>query len=712
MNRHPRTRLLRRLLPLLLVAAACCASAHADERAERETLWASGFSLMPAIGFYPHGGSHGDTEPLNGTAAHGDGTLTWVADFPAKGTYQVWTRRYVGRGGARVLVNEAPVEGGDGRAQSGGGRQYAWYHHGAIEVDAGPSHVDVEVDSTFFDAVLFTRDAEFDPSQDALPEQTADPVFTAPRLYRDDAHLADFAGDAGVVIGALDDPYKEHHNDLVPTTDETLQTLSMWGSANQYVTATFAMRALEPTDKLTLRLDQLTGPDGTTLDREAIDLRIVQLRERERRLHASGHRDKKDLHDHTRGVVPDFLLRDDRTGYPPEGEQGGYGGGLCITDISAHRSRQVWVTVHVPEDAPAGRYRGEIILEAENTRTQALPVRLEVLPVDLQDVEGYYGSYHRARLDPDRPGAISKAQYLEDLKTQVRYGFNATTLYAGFDAIDLVREAGMAEAPVLMHNPGSQRHLDRVRRAKEMGFADLYFYGVDEPDSDDVDRVVEVAERANHLGVHLFMAINNPGVYNQIRAHVSRPVLVIYRFDARRAQSHVAYANEQDFRPVSYWTTADSFPLLYRALSGLYNTASGYHGISPWSSMDYATDAAPHEGRYVLHVPDESGKVIPSLRLEACRDGIDDVRYLQALDRAIAAAEQRLRELSDRDEEPRPALEAALEEARAVREARFESIDGWYFTYVNSLGDNPARLNATRRAFAEAHITLMEQLER
>lgn len=698
------------IVVLLGPVPAVAAEESADDAGERrgdETFWASGFSLMPAPGLYRHGGSHGDTEPLTGDAAHGTGALTWVATFPETDTYHAWIRRYTGRGGATVTLNEADIE--DGRGRVGGGRtQYSWYHMGAAEVEAGDHHVDLHVANTFFDAVLFTRDESFDPTEDELPPPTMNPTFTAPRLYRDDTRLADRAGEAGLVVAGLADRYAEHHNDLVPEPEEVLDGLDLWGSANQYVTGTVVLRALRPTGELTLRLDELAGPEGATIDAERIDLRLVHLRERERRLHASVHRDGRD-HDHTLATVPDLLLRDDRTGYPPTGEQGGYGGGACVTDIPAHRSRQLWLTVHVPEDAPAGEYRGRLVMSTEAGDEQKLPVTVEVLPIDLRDVEGYYGSYYRARLDTDRAGAIPREQFLADLELQARYGFNAATLYAGFDAINLPLEAGMTEAPVLMHNPSSSRHVEQRDRAREMGFTDLYYYGVDEPRSESqIERTLNVTARAREIGLHVFMAVNNRGAYEQIREHITRPVLVMYNFDARRGQDHIQFANEQGFRPVSYWTTNDSFPLIYRALAGLYNKAAGYDGIAPWASMDYAIDAAPHEGRYMLHVPDERGEPVPSVRLEACRDGIDDVRYLQALDRAIAEATQRLE--PDSAETPSP-LADALAHAREVRKQRFESISGWYFSYVNRISRQSGVLDESRREMAEAYLKIREHLE-
>ena len=82
---------------------------------------------MPAWGFYPNGQAYGDTKLLGRWTAWTVGatqsSLTWVAEFPADATWQVWVRRYGGYGTVAVELDERRVDGGQG--QPGGGR-YVW----------------------------------------------------------------------------------------------------------------------------------------------------------------------------------------------------------------------------------------------------------------------------------------------------------------------------------------------------------------------------------------------------------------------------------------------------------------------------------------------------------------------------------------------------------------------------------------------------------
>ena len=150
---------------------------------------------------------------------------------------------------------------------------------------------------------------------------------------------------------------------------------------------------------------------------------------------------------------------------------------------------------------------------------------------------------------------------------------------------------------------------------------------------------------------------------------------------------------------VSYWAASPAFPLYYRLMSGLYNTACGYQGSAPWAYQDFPDDRLYTTPAHAMAYPDAAGQPIPTLRWEAFRDGIDDVRYLQALDRAIAAAEARLKQPA-----PGGKLAAALDEARRVRAEHYESISGRWFQYT--FRQRPGDPDRVRRAMAEATCRL------
>ncbi|MBB75073.1 MAG: hypothetical protein CMJ75_11240 [Planctomycetaceae bacterium] len=670
------------------------AANHAQAAA---TLWTTGDSLLPAWGFFPLRQAYGGTKPLGGRAAWcaagNQGQLTWVADVPVTGTYQVWVRHYGGYGNVQVLLDEQLVTGGRG-GPSGG--RYVWRHAGQIEISAGTHHVDLLVSRGMFDAVLLTTDRMLNPSQQTLPPPLKKPVLRALRTYRDDAHLEPAAGKYGFVLGCHD-LYAEALYDWLPdkVKPPRVDRLSLWGAAGQYINGTLAVRALTHLDALRVSLPQLVGPNNNTIGSSAIDVRVVHVRPRKNTLFESGH---------SQVLVPELLLRDDRTGWPPKGDQGGYGGGQCVTRIPAHQSRQLWLTVHIPTNAPAGSYRGTLALTAASVRQ--LPVVLEVLPVALQPAKGYYGIYHRSQpVDPDKPFYVSPKRYLAELEDQVRHGLNAATLYGGFSTLKLARQAGLSRAPCLMHWPDGNA-AQQVQAAKQMGFDDLYYYGVDEPTQPaQIERCRQEAERRQRAGLHMFTAINSQAAQAATRDFIDRPVYNIYVFGGKQ-NSEVTYVRQRGFRPISYWVSATAYPLPYRALTGLYNKACGYQGSSPWAYQDYPDQRLydPDQPAHKVTYPDESGLPIPTLAWEAHRAGIDDVRYLEALDRVLAAAQQ-----IEPGKRP-PALATALAVAQQTRKQHFESIDGRWFEYLCRIA--PGDLQQSRRALAEATVQLQQALPR
>lgn len=654
---------------------------------------------MPAWGFYPNKGSYGGSKSLGVAAAWIPGAkaehvLTWVVNFPIGGTYHVWIRQYGGYGRVRVSVDERLVTEGWGGA---GGGHYVWKHNGKQTISAGIHHVDINVLRGMFDAILFSLDGSFDPRKNKLPRPVSTPVLRALRTYRDDSVLGNKGGVHGFAVGSVQ-PYAELLYDWLPRQTEIIGCLRLWGAPNQYITGSFAVRALEKANEFKVFLSELVGPNNTKIDKNKIDLRVVHIRKR-----------RIDLFElnHPATVVPELLLRDDRTELPPKGKQGGFGGGGCVTRIPSHESRQFWLTIHIPPDSGAGVYKGNILLSVTGSRKRnlSLPVEVEVFPIDLKKAEGYYSIFYPAQPNnSQRSKYVTPNRYFAELKDQVRHGLNSTTLYGGFSTLLFAREAGMTKPPCIMHWPDS-RASNWINEAKKNGLGGLLFYGVDEPTTTAaIERCRKEAERRRKLGLSMMTAINSREAQSATREVIDHPVYNIYVFSGKNNDA-VIYALKKGFKPVSYWGTGTAFPLLYRALTGLYNRACGYLGSMPWSYQDVTDNGLydPHKTIHKVTYPDEYGEPIPTLCWEAHRAGIDDVRYLEALDRAIAMAQKHLSE-SDTHRE----LAHAVAEAQKVRRKYFESIEGRWFEYLCSL--KPGNLDVARRAFADAIVAINQCL--
>lgn len=681
-------------LSLLSIAwVALLAGGEVKNRpAEEITFWTTGDRLLPAWGFYPNSSSYGGTSPSGAgsawTCSGGTHVLTWVAQFPMSGPYHVWVRHYGGYGKVGVTVDDQPPREPRGGP---GGAKYVWRHLGALDVVAGRHHIDITVEGGMLDAVLFTLHAELQPESAALPPPVEEPLLRGFRAYRDDSHLAGLAGPRGFVLGAVR-PYEEVRYDWLPRPEDLIQRVSLWGAAGQYVSGSFAVRALQPIAALRVELESLEGPDGSRLGPDAIDLRVVHLRRRHFVMPATRTATEE---------LPDLLLRDDRTELPPKGPQGGYGGGACVAGIPAHQARQFWITIHVPRGAKPGIWKGRLRFVGDGDEVRAeLPLELEILSLDLRPVEGYYSIYYPNQpVKKDRPSYVSPQRFAAELADQVRHGLNSTTLYGGFDTLEAAARAGMTRAPCIMGWPGGDAP-QQIQRAKELGFDGLLYYGVDEPRTpEQIERCLKESARRQKLGLPMMAAINSRSAQEALRDAVTHPVYNIKVFDSP-GNEQVKHARSKGFQPVSYWAVSPAFPLYYRLMLGLYNTACGYLGSAPWAYQDFPDDRLYTTPAHAMAYPDASGLPIPTLRWEAFRDGIDDVRYLQALERAIAAAEAKL-------EQPAPGskLAVALEEARRVHAEQYRSISGRWFQYT--FRQQPGDPDRVRRAMAEATCKLI-----
>jgi hypothetical protein len=406
-------------------------------------------------------------------------------------------------------------------------------------------------------------------------------------------------------------------------------------------------------------------------------------------------------------LVPELLVYDDRTKLPPRGKQGGFGGGVCTTRIPLHESRQFWLTVHIPEGSPPGVYKGNLLFDVTDSanRHVSLPVEIEILAVDLQGAEGYYSIFYPSRPDgAEIKHQIPAERYLAELKDQVRHGLNSTSLYGRFGTISYAKEAGMTKPPCIMMWPDNQ-DFNWIDAAKKVGLGGLLFYGVDEPRTPEmIEKCKREAQRRRSLGRSMMTAIDSRQAQLATRDVIDYPVYNIYVFSGRDNEA-VMYARKKGFNPVSYWMASTPFPLHYRALTGLYNKACGYVGSMPWSYQD-VSDNSLYDPDKIIHkvtYPDEYGEPIPTLCWEAHRDGIDDVRYLETLDRAIAKAQERLGEYDSPAE-----LANAIKDAQEVRKKYFESIQGRWFEYLCGL--QPGELETARRAFADAIIQINRHL--
>ena len=139
--------------------------------------------------------------------------------------------------------------------------------------------------------------------------------------------------------------------------------------------------------------------------------------------------------------------------------------------------RQFWLTVHMPDDARAGTYRGDVTITAANAGSTTLTLEVTVPSFDLLEPKFEYSVYYPTMLDrPDmsdvhraRYNPITDQQYLAEARNMVAHGCTNPCIYGAAERdkggklhftelsriLDLREKAGMPKAvPLYMFDGG------------------------------------------------------------------------------------------------------------------------------------------------------------------------------------------------------------------------------------------------------------------
>ncbi len=328
--------------------------------------------------------------------------------------------------------------------------------------------------------------------------------------------------------------------------------------------------------------------------------------------------------------------------------------------LEANEGGQFWLTVQVPQGTPPGRYTGEITITPIGGEEKAtrLPVVLTVPDIELSTSDVAFGTWRDISPLSGERGPInvlpgSDEIYLAD---QRRHGMNTVGTYCmaerkdkegnfhvAFPELDAmvqnVQRAGLCrDHPLLLHTwredmvggefgqlaGGTQAILDIYGHGKETGWPDLLFYVLDEPGGGErAKRVIEVMKDytpARRRGVRTVTAGPNPNLQGHLYD------VWIVGVGTSNWEELFALADKHGSEVWMYdcgYTGRNS--LLERFYAGLFTWRTGVKGNMVWSY-----------GWYVRI--NDQGLPESKLAWEARLSGVNDYRYLQALEETLAAA--------------------------------------------------------------------------
>lgn len=485
---------------------------------------------------------------------------------------------------------------------------------------------------------------------------------------------------------------------VLPTPEppcELSASLQLSACRGEFEPVSFVVYPLQRPVTVEVEVSDLRGPG--TIPASAVDVRAVKC------WYQAGGNERFPINRGMHLMTPELLLRDDslvrvdtarkrnyvKLQYPDGGtkwldvsqptaspeEEDSSVAAMPIRDaatlqpvtIPARTAKQFWVTVHVPESARSGLYRGRIVLRAGDETLATLPLSLEVLPFDLapNPLESSIYFHWGLELDTDGPGTLgirrrSPAQLKAELRNLLDHGVDNPTVGV-FPASGQLRDELRLRQDVGMHADWlyylvaytSQLTPEQIREiiatARDFGFTEYYFYGNDEATEERLTAQRADFEKVHAAGGKVFVA----GSVGQNFPLVGdlQDLLVCYgdpdREEAARwhGRGHkiFCYANPQG---------GIEAPETYRRNFGLLlavNDYDGgmtyiyYSGIPSWNDW-----CIPPYRQHNFVYPTVDG-VIDTVQWEGYREGIDDLRYLGTLHRAMAQARQQGRgAVSDR----------------------------------------------------------------
>ncbi len=360
--------------------------------------------------------------------------------------------------------------------------------------------------------------------------------------------------------------------------------------------------------------------------------------------------------------------------------------------IEAGVNKQLWFTVHVPDETKPGIYKGSITITSLNKIIKVIPLEIEVLPFSLQEPEMLFGMFYDGvlgEINGDygyRSGYRNLKQYKAELKDLLDHGIsypsNLNNRYSQDNAMKTREEIGLPVDKIFISGIllSMERYFNFLKNISgyeqyngefikneiigykntlnNLGYADslIYIMGKDEARGNDLIQLKKLYSwMIDTLGVRTWQAVAPNGLkahkymdtFSLIGDYLSVPVL--YGFN------NTAFSSEITLKAISDWSKISKKPLMYGApQTGLENPEvyrknyglrlylegwggsfeynyMAQKGASVWNDWDISEINWRGPVRDIVFVYPKTNGVINTIQWEGRREGYDDARYFATL---------------------------------------------------------------------------------
>ena len=324
--------------------------------------------------------------------------------------------------------------------------------------------------------------------------------------------------------------------------------------------------------------------------------------------------------------------------------------------LMAHENKQIWVTVHIPNDTPAGEYSGDISVTIPSESSLMMNFRVTVLPFDLEPPPVEYALYYRGVIPPSPKKGITSEwktpdQYASEMKNMKEHGVAYPTMYSSNEKmagteLSLRNQIGFPTDHIYLvgigtGNATSETGLATLKNqvvkwkniASQYGYREVYFYGIDEATDEVLQSERPAWQTVKDNGGKVFVAVSD----NPDAVTIAGDLLdvAVFAGPLNPAQATAWQSNGHKIFSYANPQAGVENPELYRKNYGFALWDAGYDG-----AMDYAyqhgygqiwNDFDNRRNRdHVFAYPTSDG-VIDTIQWEGWREGVDDTRYLATL---------------------------------------------------------------------------------
>jgi hypothetical protein len=336
--------------------------------------------------------------------------------------------------------------------------------------------------------------------------------------------------------------------------------------------------------------------------------------------------------------------------------------GPVRTSISAGGSKQFWLSVPVPSDAPAGSYQGSVQIRENNATLLEVGVEVDVLDLDLIEPSRTAMLWYRGTINCHHPHHyVRPGVFRTQLQDIYDHGFRSLSLWETDserlqNALDIAQSVGFSGDVVL---DGFRQPL---WASVDFGKLRPVAYVSDELDAhaDRIDAHVAAMRHAMNHDVRTMASVIDWRTVERTMMKTSGilpNVVSVYAPENRTQLAIPAARTNADAEVHYYWQAHMEKPFMHRLLAGLLFWKSGAEGISPYCYQhlpgfpyspfdDFdAWDPGTHHDPLGRHFKDHMATyparrgVIHTLQWKGLADGLTDLRYLETLNSAIQTAE-------------------------------------------------------------------------